>query len=128
MARALSVLLVATWTATLPAAAAERSAVLSLRRFELLDRLSGIDESSELNFYLKAVADSLTFANVYLGAGGQRKLFCTNDPLDVPQIRRILRERIEFLSRIGKDSDATKERIGAVTVVIERLRETYPCR
>ena len=111
-----------------PVPAADRSGVLSLRRFELLDQFSGTAESSELNFYLRAVADSLVLANAYLASSGKPRLFCSDKAPDIQGLRGIVRDRIRFLGGLGKDTEAIKQRVGVVTVIIERLRETYPCR
>lgn len=102
--------------------------MLSLRRFELLDQLSGTRESSEINAYLAAVADTLEITNTVLASSGKPKLFCTDTPLDVPLMRRLLRERIAFLAKLGQDTEAIKARSGVVIVVLQALREKYTCR
>lgn len=109
-------------------AAAELSGVLSLRRFELLDQFSGSRESSELNAYLSAVADTLDISNTVLASSGKAKLFCLDTPLTVPLMRGLLRERIAFLAKLGGDTDAIKARSGVVIVILQALREQYPCR
>ena len=105
----------------------DKSGSLSLRRFELLDQLSGTHESAELNFYLRATADSLTFANAYLENGRKPKLFCTDAPLGVADLRGIVRDYIAFLRRIGQDTAEVKDKIGVVVIVIQKLRERHPC-
>ena len=102
--------------------------MLSLRDYETQDQLSGARESGELNAYLKGVADSLTFANAYLQGGGKPKLFCTGDTLDAPAMRAILDRHIAFLASIGQNAVEVKRRTGVVTILIQRLREAYPCR
>ncbi|MCJ2083793.1 hypothetical protein [Methylobacterium sp. J-090] len=111
-----------------PGLSAERSAVLSLRRFELLDRLSAMDQSSEADFYLRGISDGLAFANAALEGSGKARLFCANVPTDVPELRRMLREQITFLDRIGQKSEQAMERTAAVAIVLQKLREKYPCR
>ncbi len=108
-------------------AAAELSGVLSLRRFELLDQMSGARESTEINAYLAAVADTLDITNTVLAGSGKAKLFCADTSLDVPLMRRLLRERIAFLAKLGQDTDAIKARSGIVIVIVQALREKYPC-
>lgn len=109
-------------------AAAPSSGMLSLRRFELLDQLSGTSESSEINAYLAAVADTLDVTNTVLASAGKPKLFCGNPPLDVPLMRGLLRERIAFLAKLGQDTEAIKARSGIVIVLLQALREKYACR
>ena len=109
-------------------AVAEVSGVLSLRRFELLEQLAGARESSEINASLAAVADTLEIANTVRASSGKAKLFCADTPLDVPLMRRLLRERIAFLAKLGQDTEAIKTRSGVVIVILQSLRETYPCR
>ena len=108
--------------------AAERSGVLSLRRFELLDQLSAMSQSSEVDFYLRGIADGLAFANASLESDGKARLFCAKAPPDVPELRGMLREQIAFLSRIGQNTEQAKERTGAVAIILQKLRQRYPCR
>lgn len=123
-----SILLIAGTFMTLPGLAAERSGVLSLRRFELLDRFSAMDHSSEADFYLRGISDGLAFANASLESGGKTRLFCANLPTDVPELRAMLREQIKFLEKIGQKSDQAMERTAAVAIILQKLREKYPCR
>lgn len=108
-------------------AAAETSGILSLRRFELLDHLSGAKESSEINAYLAAVVDTFEITNTVLATSQKERLFCPDMPLNVPLMRRLLRERIAFLSRLGQDTEDVKARSGIVIVLLQALREKYPC-
>lgn len=111
-----------------PASADKATGVLSLRRFELLDAFAGGQQSEELNSYLAGVADSLSLANVYLEAERKPRLFCAYKALTVSELRGILRERTKWLAEIGQNNVEAKERIGVVTVLIQRLREKFPCR
>lgn len=104
------------------------SSPLTLRRFELLDQFAGSFESSELNAYLAAVADSLELANSFLASGGRERLFCSDVSLDTATLRQILRDRITFLSKIGQDIETMKARSRITTVILQSLRERYPCR
>ena len=108
--------------------AAERSGVLSLRRFELLDQLSAMGQSSEVDFYLRGISDGLAFANASLESGGKARLFCAKVPPEVPELRAMLREQIAFLGTIGQNTDEAKERTGAVAIILQKLRQKYPCR
>lgn len=106
----------------------ERPVAMTLRRFELLDQLSGAAESEESNAYLRGVADSLEIANSLLTSRGKERLFCVDRPLDISMLRRILRDRIAFLSNLGQESEAAKNRSGVVVAVLQTLRERFPCR
>lgn len=108
--------------------AAERPGALSLRRFELLDRLSGTDQSSEVNFYLRGILDGLAFANASLESSGKARLFCANVSPDIPELRAMLREQIELLAKIGQNTEQAMERTGAVAIILQKLRQKYPCR
>ena len=110
------------------ASSAGPTSSLTLRRFELLDQLAGSAESSELNAYLAAVGDSLELANNFLASGGRERLFCSESALNAATLRKILRERIVFLSNLGQDTDTMKVRSRVVTVILQILRERYPCR
>lgn len=123
-----SIALLLAGLAAVGGAAAEPSGVLSLRRFELLDQMSGTTESGEINAYLTAVADSFEIANTVLASSGKERLFCSDTRLDVPLLRRLLRDRIAFLSELGQDTEAVKARSGVVIVLLQALRERYPCR
>lgn len=90
--------------------------------------MSGTRESSEINSYLAAVADSFEIANTVLASSGKDRLFCPDVPLDVPLMRRLLRERIAFLTKLGQDTEALKARSGVVIVLLQALREKFPCR
>lgn len=94
----------------------------------MLDHLSGTSESGEINAYLAAVVDSFEIANTVLASSGKSRLFCADTPLDVPLMRRLLRERIAFLAKLGQDTEALKARSGVVIVLLQALREKYPCR
>ena len=109
-------------------AAAETSGILSLRRFELLDHFSGSKESSEINAYLAAIVDTFEITNTILASSQKDRLFCPDTPLTVPLMRRLLLERIAFLSRLGQDTEDVKARSGIVIVLLQALREKYPCR
>ena len=108
--------------------AAERTGVLSLRRFELLDQLSGMSQSSEVDYYLRGISDGLAFANASLESSGKARLFCTKAPPEIPELRGMLREQIAFLARIGPEAEHAKERTGAVAIILQKLRQKYPCR
>ena len=108
--------------------AAERPGVLSLRRFELLDRLSAMDQSSEVNFYLRGISDGLAFANASLESSGKAPLFCANVSPEITELRAMLREQIEFLAKIGQDAEQAMERTGVVAIILQKLRQKYPCR
>ena len=47
---------------------------------------------------------------------------------EVPELRGMLREQIEFLSRIGQNTEQAKDRTGAVAIILQKLRQKYPCR
>lgn len=111
-----------------PGLSTERSGALSLRRFELLDRLSAMDQSSEVDFYLRGISDGLAFANTFLESGGKARLFCANAPTGVPELRAMLREQIAFLDRIGQKTEQAMERTAAVAIILQKLREKHPCR
>lgn len=111
-----------------PSLAAERSGVLSLRRFELLDQLSAMGQSSEVDYYLRGIADGLAFANASLESNGKARLFCAKAPPEIPELRAMLREQIAFLGKIGETADEAKERTGAVAIILQKLRQRYPCR
>ena len=108
--------------------AAERSGVLSLRRFELLDRLSPMEQSSEVDFYLRGISDGLAFANASLQSSGKAPIFCAEVSPDIAEFRAILRERIEFLTKIGQNAEQAMERTGAVAIILQKLRQKYACR
>lgn len=111
-----------------PGLAAERSGTLSLRKFELLDQLSAMDQSPEADFYLRGISDGLAFANASLESNGKPRLFCATMPTDVPELRSMLREQITFLARIGRKTEHAMERTAAVAIILQKLREKYPCR
>lgn len=111
-----------------PGAAAERIGALSLRKFELLDRLSAMDQSSELNFYLRGILDGLSFANASLESRGKARLFCADLAPDIAELRAMLREHIELLVKIGQNTEQAMERTGAVAIILQKLREKYPCQ
>jgi hypothetical protein len=102
--------------------AAERPGVLSLRRFELLDRLSPTDQSSQANFHLRGILDGLAFANTPLESSGKGRLFCANVSPDIPKLRAMLREQIELLAKIGQSTEQAMERTGAVAIILQKLR------
>ena len=114
--------------AVLPGTSAERSGVLSLRRFELLDQLSAMSQSSEVDYYLRGIADGLAFANASLESSGKPRLFCAKASPEVSELRGMLREQIELLRRIDQNTDQAKERTGAVAIILQKLRQKYPCR
>jgi hypothetical protein len=128
MANLLKVIALLVLSTTGVKAAPEVSGILSLRRFELLDQLSGARESTEINAYLAAVADTLEITNTVLASSGKPKLFCIKTPLDVSLMRLLLRERIAFLANLGQDTETIKTRSGVVIVILQSLREKYPCR
>lgn len=115
-------------SASNPATAQKAAGVLSLRKFELLDAFAGAQQSEELNSYLSGVADSLSLANRFLEGDRKPKLFCLEGAPSVAQLRNILRERIKQLALLGQNSEQAKERIGVAIVIIQKLREAYPCR
>lgn len=121
-------MLIASVLTAFPVLAAERSNVPSLRRFELLDRFSAIDRSSEVDFYLRGISDGLAFANASLESGGKARLFCANLPINVPELRAMVSEQIEFLEKIGQKTEQAMERTAVVAIVLQKLREKYPCR
>lgn len=128
MANLLKVIALLVLSATGVKASTEVSGILSLRRFELLDQLSGARESTEINAYLAAIADTLEITNTVLASSGKPKLFCIKTPLDVSLMRLLLRERIAFLGNLGQDTETIKTRSGVVIVILQSLREKYPCR
>lgn len=90
--------------------------------------MSGTTESGEINAYLAAVADTFEIANTVLASSRKERLFCSDTRLDVSLLRRLLRERIAFLSGLGQDTEVVKARSGVVIVLLQALREKYPCR
>ncbi len=128
MANLLKIIALLVLSTTGVKASTEVSGILSLRRFELLDQLSGARESTEINAYLAAVADTLEITNTVLASSGKPKLFCIKTPLDVSLMRLLLRERIAFLANLGQDTETIKTRSGVVIVILQSLREKYPCR
>lgn len=124
----LCVLLLTSVVGETSASALERPVPWSLRQFELLDELSGVVESSEGNAYLKAVADSFEITNTLLASNGKERLFCSETALDVSMLRALIRNRISFLSRLGRESEAAKARSGVVVAILQALRERFPCR
>ena len=106
----------------------EQSKPWSLRQLELLDQFSGTVESNESNAYLKSVADSLEITNTFLASNGKERLFCSETALDVSMLRAVVRNRISFLSELGREAEAAKARSGVVVAILQALRERFPCR
>lgn len=75
-----------------------------------------------------AVADTLSLSNRYLENDRKPKLFCSDRPILIDQLRGILRERIRSLANLGQNAEQAKERTGVVIAIIQKLRETYPCK
>ncbi len=107
-------------------AAAETSGILSLASVRAPRPLFGLEGSSEINAYLAAVVDYVRDHQHDPGQFAEDRLFCPDTPLTVPLMRRLLRERIAFLSRLGQDTEDVKRRSGIVIVLLQALRESIP--
>ena len=75
-----------------------------------------------------AVTDSLSLSNRYLENDRKPRLFCSDQPISIDQLRGIVRDRIKSLAMLGQDAEQAKERTGVVIAIIQKLRETYPCK
>ena len=75
-----------------------------------------------------AVTDSLSLSNRYLENDRKPRLFCSDQAISIDQLRGIVRERIKSLAMLGQDAEQAKERTGVVIAIIQKLRETYPCK
>nr|WP_254803838.1 hypothetical protein [Methylobacterium sp.] len=106
----------------------ERTGSLSLRKFELLDRFSAMDRSIEVDFYIRGISDGLAFANTFLESNGKIPFFCADSPPGVPELRSMLRDQIEFLNKVGKKTEQAMERTSAAAILLQKMREKYPCK
>ena len=75
-----------------------------------------------------AVTDSLSLSNRYLENNRKPRLFFSDQPISIDQLRGIVRNRIKSLAMLGQDAELAKERTGVVIAIIQKLRETYPCK